>query len=61
MMEHEIGNLSKYQRDLVKNTPRMRSIENKEVKDVQYQDDMIDAYMKKYTRLAKQMSADYKR
>ena len=33
-MEHEIDNLSKYQRNLVKNTPRMRSIENKEAKDV---------------------------
>ena len=39
----------------------MRSIENKDAKDRLYQDDMIDTYMKKYTRLAKQMSADYKR
>ena len=61
LREQEFDNLQKYQRDMVKNTPRMRSIENKEAKDRLYQDDMIDTYMKKYTRLAKQMSADYKR
>ena len=42
-------------------TPRMRSIENRDTKERLYQDDLIDAYLKRYTILTKQMCNDYKR
>ena len=38
---------------MVLKTPRMRSIENKDEKERLYQDDLIDAYLKRYVILTK--------
>ena len=46
---------------ILKASPRMRTIENKEEKDRLYQDDQVDAYLKKYTTLARRMAIDYKK
>ena len=59
--QNEIDELSDHQKSLVMNTPRMRSIENRDEKDRLYQDDLIDAYIRKYTMLTKQLANDYKR
>ena len=48
-------------KNLLLATPKMRSIENKDEKDRIFQDDMIDAYIRKYVNLTKQMAHDYKR
>ena len=45
----------------MKNSPRVRSIENKEEKEREYEDNLVDAYMRKYTNLAKEMAMNYKR
>lgn len=39
----------------------MRSLDNRDEKDRLYQDDLIDAYIRKYTTLTKQLANDYKR
>ena len=39
----------------------MRSIENKEEKEREYEDNLVDAYLRKYTNLAKEMAMNYKR
>jgi len=39
----------------------MRSIENRGTKDQLYKDDLVDAYLRKYSMLVKQMVIDYKK
>ena len=55
-----LGKLEHESRILQK-SPRHRSIVNKDKKDRLYQDDLIDDYLAKYSRLVKQMAQDYKR
>ena len=50
-----------HEKEIIKNSPRMRSIVNKDKKDKLYEEDLIDAYIAKYTKLVKQMAIDYKR
>jgi len=57
----DIEEMDSHAKNLILATPRMRSIENKDEKDRLYQDDMIDAYIRKYVNLTKQMAHDYKR
>lgn len=56
-----IRDMDPQQLAILKASPRMRSIENKEEKDRLYQDDQVDAYLKKYTTLSRRMAIDYKK
>jgi len=49
----DIDGMDKHIKKLLMATPKMRSIENKEEKDRVFQDDMIDAYLRKYVNLTK--------
>ena len=57
----DIEGMDQHTKNLLLATPKMRSIENKDEKDRIFQDDMIDAYIRKYVNLTKQMAHDYKR
>ena len=50
---NELDKLDDQQKKMVLKTPRMRSIENKDEKERLYQDDLIDAYLKRYVILTK--------
>ena len=52
---------SEHESRILQKSPRHRSIVNKDKKDRLYQDDLIDDYLAKYSRLVKQMAQDYKR
>lgn len=49
----DLDQMDTHIKNLLKATPKMRSIENKDEKDRIFQDDMIDAYIRKYVNLTK--------
>ena len=57
----DIENMDEHERTLIRSTPKVRSIENREEKDRMYEDKLIDAYIRRYVNLSKQMALDYKR
>lgn len=58
--ELDKNGLSEQQRVILKNTPRGRFLDNHEAYERMYQDELNDAYLRKYTALSQQMVINYK-
>ena len=60
-MDEELEGMDENEKNVLKGTAKWRCLLNREERERAYQDGLLDAYIRKYTALSKQMVLDYKR